>query len=45
MFRLIRLVVLLAATFVAGIVFERGQQRESCENNGMIWNRAGYCSR
>ncbi len=42
-FRLIRLVILLGATFLAGILFERYHQRELCAQNGGQWGSAGYC--
>ncbi|WP_194269301.1 hypothetical protein [Tritonibacter litoralis] len=41
-FRLLRLVILLAASFVAGILFERYHQRETCAQNGGQW-ASGYC--
>ena len=43
-FRLIRLVFLIGAAFVAGILFERYHQRELCDQSGGQWLRAGFCA-
>ena len=43
MFMLIRLPLLLGVAFVAGMFYERGQQREVCENSGGVWTRGAYC--
>ncbi len=44
MFRLVRLSVLLLIAFVAGIFFERGNQKDLCGASGGQWVRAGYCA-
>ena len=44
MFRLIRLIVLLMVAFVAGILFERADQKENCKTSGGQWMRAGFCA-
>jgi len=43
MFRIIRTLVLVMIAFVAGIFFERNNQRELCEESGGTWLRAGFC--
>ncbi len=37
MFRLLRLIILMAAAFIAGVLYERGGQRGICENGGGLW--------
>ncbi|GGE57581.1 hypothetical protein [Actibacterium pelagium] len=44
MFRLIRLVILLMVSFLAGALYERNHQGELCEQSGGQWMRAGFCS-
>ncbi|MGP6087615.1 hypothetical protein [Antarctobacter jejuensis] len=44
MFRLVRLCVLLLIAFVAGIFFERGNQKDQCETSGGQWMRVGFCA-
>lgn len=41
--RLIRLSVMLAAAFVAGMFFERAHQQDLCRKSGGEWLRAGIC--
>ncbi len=41
--RLIRLSVMLAMAFVAGMFFERSHQMGLCETSGGQWLRAGFC--
>jgi hypothetical protein len=45
MFRLIRLVVLLLAAFVAGMLYERGHLKQACETLGGVWIQPGYCDK
>jgi len=40
MFRLIRLIVLVAAAFVIGVFYKRNTAREVCLNGGGVWERA-----
>ena len=42
--RLIVTPILLAVAFVAGMLFERGHQRDHCEAIGGEWFRAGFCA-
>jgi len=44
MFKLIRLVVFCMIAFVAGVFFERSNQKELCETSGGNWARAGVCA-
>lgn len=43
MFRLVRLILLMATAFVAGMLVERSHQRDLCERSGGVWLRAGFC--
>lgn len=43
MFRLIRLVVFVMLAFVAGILFERDNQKALCDQTGGDWAR-GVCT-
>lgn len=37
MFRLLRLILLVIAAFVAGMLYERDGSRAICENGGGLW--------
>ncbi|MEP2146833.1 MAG: hypothetical protein ABJI45_13945 [Paracoccaceae bacterium] len=37
MFRIIRTLIILAVTFVTGVMFERGNMRELCEAGSGNW--------
>ena len=37
MFRLLRLIILVMFAFVAGMMFERSQAQDICENDGGLW--------
>ncbi|WP_375254562.1 hypothetical protein [Yoonia sp.] len=37
MFRLLRLIFMLIAAFVAGMLYERDGRRTICENGGGLW--------
>lgn len=42
MFRLIRMIFLVAAAFVAGVLYERNTLRTTCLDGGGVWE-AGTC--
>ena len=44
MFRLIRLIILLIVAFVAGMIHERNNGRDLCNQTGGQWMRAGFCA-
>lgn len=43
MFRLVRLVVFCLLAFVAGVFYERANQKDLCASTGGNWVRAGFC--
>lgn len=43
MFGIIRTLILVLLAFVAGVFFERSNQRALCEETGGSWLRAGVC--
>ncbi len=43
MFRLIRLVIFVMFAFLAGILFERDNQKNLCDQSGGIW-ADGLCT-
>ncbi|WP_023851135.1 hypothetical protein [Ponticoccus alexandrii] len=45
MFRPFRLLFLLGLAFVAGVLFERANKRDLCQELGGTWNSAGLCTR
>lgn len=45
MFRLIRLCIYALAIFVAGMMFERAGQQDSCLDQGGSWVEPGFCDR
>ncbi len=44
LFRLVRLLIVASATFLAGILFERYHQHTLCDQSGGQWMRAGFCA-
>lgn len=44
MFRLLRTAILCVIAFVAGMFYERAQQRDLCAALGGEWIRAGICT-
>ncbi len=44
MMRLVRLAVLLAVAFVAGVFYERDARREECAALGGDWLASGLCA-
>lgn len=44
MFGIFRTLILIAVAFVAGVLFERNNQKTLCEETGGIW-RASVCVR
>lgn len=45
MFRPFRLMVLLGLAFVSGVLFERANKRDLCQELGGTWISAGLCTR
>ena len=45
MLRPIRLLILLGLAFVTGVLFERANKRELCQEMGGTWISAGLCTR
>jgi len=43
MFRVVRLVVFCLVAFVAGVFYERANQKDLCTSIDGEWLRAGYC--
>lgn len=37
MFRLVRLIILVMFAFVSGMLFERNNAKEICQNGGGLW--------
>lgn len=44
MFRIGFFILLLAGTFVGGMLYERAHQTSLCEKSGGQWMRAGFCA-
>ncbi|MBV0910960.1 hypothetical protein [Anianabacter salinae] len=42
--RLFTTIILCGIAYVAGMMAERGNQKDLCEASGGVWMRAGFCA-